>query len=148
MATVYTNYWISKRDDIKKKHASYPTEDEALQGIKAWWELQGDQYDPKITRTNTGALEIAYVDDNYFYRVEEEKTDQPLPTTRYTLYNQGQIDAKRQAMQLDEDTRLFDELPEAYRDRIMMAMNNIKIARDYTYTKEGQPIRPLTRTAN
>lgn len=141
METVYTNYWISKRDGVKKKHGTYRTEEEAIRGIRAWWDLQGDRYEAEIERTNTGALEIAYIDDNYFYRVESSQTSEPLPSTSYTLYTQGQIEAKRNAWNVEEDMFIFDELPEAYRDRLIMAMNDIKKARSFVYTEKGRPIR-------
>ncbi|WP_018658807.1 hypothetical protein [Allofustis seminis] len=145
METVYTTYWISKRDGIKKRHATYKTEEQAIEGIKAWWELQGDRYEPTYERTNTGALEIAYIDDNYFYRVESSKTDQPLPPTSYQLFTQGQIEAKRGQWHVDDDLYLFDELPEAYRDRLIMAMNDILTARAYIYTEKGRPVQKMER---
>ena len=139
--TVYTNYWVNKRADIKKKHGSYNSEKEAIQAINAWWEIHGDVYtDVEYDRTNTGALEITYDGPNYYYRVEKEKVSSPLPKTSYKVKSPGEIEALRQKHQLDSETFIFDELPEPYRDRLIVAMADIVEARKYTYTENGQPI--------
>lgn len=33
--TVYTVYWENKRDDVRKEHGTFASEEEALAGIKA-----------------------------------------------------------------------------------------------------------------
>lgn len=138
---VYTNYWINRRSDVHKEHGSYQTEQEAVEGIKAWWELQKDQYrNVEEVRTNTGALEIYYGDDNYFYRIESRIIDESLPTTKYKLMSSGEILSKRKQLNLDENTLLFDELAEPYRDRIMVAMADAKKAREWLFTSQGKPI--------
>lgn len=142
--TVYTNYWVNRRADVKKEHGSYESEEEAVRAIKAWWEIHDEKYnDVEEIRTNTGALEILYGDPNYFYRIEEREITEPLPTTSYRVKAQGEIEALRNKYQLDEDTFVFDELAEPYRDRIMLAMNSINKAREYSYTEKGQPIVKL-----
>ena len=143
--TVYTNYWISKRDDVRKEHGTYRTEEEALEAIKAWWELKGESYDTKEYRTNTGALEIAYIDDNYFYRIEKHETEDRLPQTQYKLKKPGQIESKRQQLNLDDHLYLFDELGEPYRDRLITAMGDSEKARSYSYNEEGIPVDKLTK---
>ena len=40
-------------------------------------------------------------------------------------------------------TFLFDELAEPYRDRLIIAMADSKKVREYSYTKNGQPIIKL-----
>lgn len=141
--TIYTTYWVSQLYGIKKEHGSYETEEEALEGIQAWWEIQEENYDIQAQRTNTGALEINYLDENYVYRIESRETDQPLPSRTYKLKSKGEIEAKRKSLGMEEDEYLFDELAEAYRDRLMMAMADPKIARSYTYNNKGQPIKPI-----
>lgn len=139
--TVYTNYWINERASVRKKHGSYNSEKEAVQAINAWWEIHGEVYnDIEYNRTNTGALEIIYGDPNYYYRVEEEVVTSPLPKTSYKVKSPGEIEALRQKHQLDAETFVFDELPEPYRDRLIVAMADIVEARKYTYTDKGQPI--------
>lgn len=139
--TVYTNYWVNERADVKKKHGSFDTEKEAVAAIYAWWDIHNENR-PNIeyVRTNTEALEIIYGDANYYYRIEKRTTTSPAPKTSYRVKTQGEIEALRQKHQLDEQTFLFDELPEPYRDRLMTAMGNILVAREYSYTKKGQPI--------
>lgn len=138
--TVYTNYWISKRDNVRKAHGSYRSEDEALEAIKVWWELKGEKYTFDVYRTNTGALEVAYIDDNYFYRIEQRETDEPLPKASYILKKSGEIESKRQMLQLEAHEFLFDELSEPYRDRLIRAMGDSTEARAYVYTEDGIPI--------
>lgn len=139
--TVYTNYWVNKRADVKKEHGSYKTEEEALKAVKAWWEIHDEKYtDVENIRTNTGALEVLYGDPNYFYRIEERETTEGLPTNSYTVKTQGEIEALRDKHQLGKEVFLFDQLAEPYRDRIILAMNSIKKARKYTYTEKGLPI--------
>lgn len=139
--TVYTNYWVNERVDVRKKHGSYNSEKEAVHAVFAWWEIHNEVYnDIEYNRTNTGALEIIYGDPNYYYRVEEEKVSSPLPKTSYKVKSQGEIDALRQKHQLNSETFVFDELPEPYRDRLIVAMADIVEARKYTYTENGRPI--------
>lgn len=142
--TVYTNYWVNRRAAVKKEHGSFKTEDDALRAIKAWWEIHDEKYsDVEYVRTNTGALEVLYDDPNYFYRIEKRETTEALPITSYRVKTGGEIEALRNKYQLDSETFIFDELAEPYRDRIMMAMNSIQKARQYTYTEKGHPIIKL-----
>lgn len=139
--TVYTNYWINERADVKKKHGNFTSEKEAVAAIYAWWEIHNEAYhEIDYVRTNTEALEIVYGDANYYYRVEKRTTTSPVPKTSYRIKTQGEIEALRQKHQLDKQTFLFDELPEPYRDRLMTAMGDIQLAREYSYTEKGQPI--------
>lgn len=139
--TVYTTYWINERADVKKEHGSFETEQKAVQAVKAWWEIHKETYDNIIyERTNSDALEILYGDPNYYYRIEEEETSEPLPATSYKVKTQGEIEALRKRHQLDDVTFLFDELPEPYRDRLIRAMGDSQLAREYSYTKDGKPI--------
>lgn len=139
--TVYTTYWVNERAGVKKEHGSFETERKAIQAVIAWWEIHKESYkDISYERTNTEALEILYGDANYYYRVEKEETSESLPTTSYKVKTQGEIDALRKRHQLDEGTLLFDELPEPYRDRVIKAMGDSKLAREYSYTKDGKPI--------
>lgn len=139
--TVYTNYWVNERADVRKQHGSFETEREAVHAIIAWWEIHKESYkDVSYVRTNTDALEILYGDSNYYYRVEKRETSDPLPTTSYKVKSKGEIEALRNRHQLDQDTLIFDELPEPYRDRIMVAMGDTQLVREYTYTMDGKPI--------
>ncbi|MGX7092473.1 hypothetical protein [Hutsoniella sourekii] len=139
--TVYTNYWINRRDNVRKEHGSYPTEEEAIQGIETWWEIHKEHYkDVEHNRTNTGALEILYDDDNYFYRIEKRQIEGELPSRHYKKLTAGEIDTKRKQLNLDEDTYLFDELAEPYRDRLIVTMANAQKVRDWVYTQKGQPV--------
>ncbi|WP_025730880.1 hypothetical protein [Atopobacter phocae] len=138
--TVYTNYWISKRDGVKKEHGSYKTEEAALEGILAWWRQHRESYDYQTIRTNTGALEIVYDDENYVYRIEQREIDGKLPSTSYKLKSKNEIDSQRQQLNLDEETYLFDELAEPYRDRLVIAMADNTKFRNFVYTKNGEPI--------
>lgn len=139
--TVYTNYWVNERANVKKQHGSFKTEDEGIAAILAWWEIHKESpKDVSYIRTNRGALEVLYGDPNYYYRIEERTTEKALPTRSYKLRTAGEIEALRQQYQLDEATLIFDELPEPYRDRIIVAMGDSKQAREYTYTADGKPI--------
>jgi len=139
--TVYTNYWVNERDGVKKEHGSFKTEKEAIDSVLAWWEIHKESYkDISYERTNTDALEILYGDPNYYYRIEKKETTEPLPKTSYNVRSQGEIQSLRRKHQLDERSLLFDELPEPYRDRLMVAMGDSQVAREYTYTKDGEPI--------
>ncbi len=139
--TVYTNYWVNERDDVKKQHGSYNSEEEAVNAVFAWWEIHDESHGSvDYNRTNTGALEILYGDPNYYYRIEKGETTTPLPKTSYKVKSRGEIEAFRQKHQLNEETFVFDELPEPYRDRLIVAMADVEEARKYTYTENGQPI--------
>lgn len=139
--TVYTNYWVNERAEVKKRHGSFKTEEDAVNAIHAWWEIHDESYsDVSYNRTNTGALEVIYGDPNYFYRIEKREISEQLPTISYRLKTQGEIEALRNKHLLDRETFVFDELPEPRRDRLMVAMGDIKVAREYTYTEDGKPI--------
>ena len=145
--TVYTNYWVNERAEVKRQHGSYQSEEEALEAIHAWWEIHKENHkDISTERTNTGALEIKYGDPNYFYRIEARETENSLPSTSYKVKTKGEIDSLRNKYQLDGEAVLFDELPEPYRDRIILAMGSTEKARNYSYTKEGEPIIELETT--
>lgn len=138
--TVFTNYWVNNREDFRKEHGSYLTEEEAIQGIETWWELQKDKYtNVSKKRTNSGALEINYGDDNYFYRIEKRTIKDKLPTRSYKLKSKGEIDALRKKLNLDDQQLLFDELAEPYRDRLIIAMSNSVTPREYLYSEKGAP---------
>lgn len=144
MQTVYTNYWVSRARDVRKEHGSYKSEAEAIQGIKAWWELNKEDYpDAKYNRTNTGALEIYYNGDNYFYRIEKRKLENPLSSSNQKLRKSGEIEALRAKHNLHEEAFVFDELAEPFRDRLVVAMGGTKKARNYIYDGEGRPIREM-----
>ncbi|MGF3066199.1 hypothetical protein ACQV2X_03880 [Facklamia sp. P12945] len=141
---VYTNYWMNRRDNVVKEHGSYATESEALRGIKAWWELQKDNYKDVVERrTNSGALEITYGDNNYYYRIVEREMDEELPSLKVKLRSQGEIESLRKKYLLEDEQVLFDELAEPYRDRLVEAMGDGKKVQDYIYDLQGRMIRPL-----
>lgn len=143
--TVYTNYWVSRIGDVRKEHGSYKTEEEAIDGIKAWWELHGESYpNVKFNRTNTGALEMTYRDENSFYRIEKRETEEPLPKRSYRLKSSGETEALRMKYLLDDDFYVFDELAEPYRDLIMMAMADIQKARQFIYDEQGRPVKDIS----
>lgn len=139
--TVYTNYWINKRDNVRKEHGSYKTEEEALKGIETWWELHKEHYkDVQHVRTNSGALEILYDDDNYVYRIEEREIEGELPSRSYQKLSPGEIEAKRKQLGLDDETYLFDELAEPYRDRLLVTMADGQKVKEWVYNVKGQPV--------
>lgn len=139
--TVYTNYWVNRREDFRKEHGSYLSEEEALKGIETWWELQKDKYtNVTKTRTNSGALEINYGDENYFYRIEKREIPDKLPTRSYKLKTKGEIESTRSKLNLSDEQFLFDELAEPYRDRLIIAMSNSKTPREFLYSEKGTPI--------
>lgn len=141
---VYTNYWINERDEVRKEHGSYKSEQEAIDAIKAWWEIHKEKpRDVEYERTNRGALEVLYGDENYYYRIEKREIDNKLPTTSYKVKSKGEIDSLRMKHQLDDATLVFDELSEPYRDRLVIAFGDVKKCREYTYTEGGQPIIQL-----
>lgn len=138
--TVYTNYWVNRRENFRKEHGSYHTEEEAVKGIETWWELQKDKYSNVTkTRTNTGALEINYGDENYFYRVEKRDISDKLPSRSYKLKTKGEIESLRKQLNLSDEQFLFDELAEPYRDRLIVAMSNSKTPREFLYSETGAP---------
>ena len=138
--TVYTNYWVNRREDFRKEHGSYLTEEEALKGIKTWWELHKDKYtNVTETRTNSGALEINYGDENYFYRIEKRIINDKLPSRSYKLRTKGENESKRRQLNLDDEQFLFDELAEPYSDRLIVAMSNSITPREFLYSEKGTP---------
>lgn len=142
--TVYTNYWQNRLTGVKKKHGSYASEEEAINGIKAWWELHQEDYPhAEYKRTNSGALEIRYNDDDHVYRIEKRKSETPLPKAKPKLRNKNEVVSIRQKHDLHEEALLFEELAEPYRDRLMMAMNDSQKLQQYTFDSEGRPIRKL-----
>ena len=142
---VYTVYWVNQRNEMRKEHASYVTEEEALNSIKTWWRIHKEEHkNVHEVRTNTGALEVVYGDPNYVYRIEKRILDTPLPSRNYKLRSQGQIESQRQLLQLTEDERLFDELPEPYRDRIIEVFADSHKAMNYCYTPDGKPVIRLS----
>lgn len=147
--TVYTNYWINDRDQIKKEHGSYLTEQEAIKGIETWWDIHKNHYkDVTHRRTNSGALEITYGDPNYYYRIQSRQIDHPLPSTRYKLKSDGEIKSLRLSHNLSPEMLLFDQLAEPYRDRLIVTMADAKKVRDFVYTENGQPIIKLSEVKN
>ncbi|MBG9985361.1 hypothetical protein HZY91_00465 [Facklamia sp. DSM 111018] len=141
---VYTNYWINRRDNVVKEHGSYATEEAARKAIKSWWELQKDNYkNVEDRRTNSGALEITYGDDNYYYRIVQREIDGRLPSLKVKLRSPGEIESLRKKLQLDEELFLFDELAEPYRDRLLEAMGDGKKVQEYIYDEYGRLVRPI-----
>lgn len=142
--TVYTTYWQSRLGNVRKEHGSYKTEEEAIKGIHAWWELHKESYpDAQYNRTNSGALEIIYEDEISVYRVEKRTIEGTLPTKSYKLKKPGEIEALRKKYDLNEESCVFDELAEPFRDRIILAMADSKKARQYIYDREGRAIRKI-----
>src|SRR5699024_7577419 len=99
--------------------------------------------DVSYERTNRGALEILYGDANYYYRIESREINEPLPSRVYKVKSKGEIEALRAKHQLDETAFVFDELPEPYRDRLILAIGDSSKCREYSYTEDGQPIIEL-----
>ncbi|EFR32134.1 hypothetical protein [Eremococcus coleocola] len=143
MTKVYTNFWHSRRDNVIKQHGSYKTEDEALEGIKAWWEIHKEKFeDMQTRRTNSGALEITYLpDDNYYYRIEAKEIEGALPSAKPKKRSKGEIEKLRSTHQLNEEAFLFEELPEPYQDRLIICMNDGKALLNFTYDQHGRPIK-------
>lgn len=147
--TVYTNYWVNQRANIKKEHGSYLTEEEAINGIETWWRIHKAKHkEVKQHRTNSGALEIHYGDDHYYYRIEKREIDTPLPSTNYKLKTTGEIHSLRLQNNLRDDMFLFDELAEPYRDRLIATMADAQKVRDFVYTDHGEPIIKLSEVKN
>lgn len=146
MTQVYTNYWINRRNNVVKEHGSYASEEAAKQGIFAWWELQKDKYqDVEERRTNSGALEITYGDDNYYYRIVKRDVDFELPSLKVKLRSSGEVDKLRKQLSLDDEYYLFEELAEPYRDRLVEAMGDGRKVQDYIYDQHGRMISSLTK---
>ncbi|MFO8069319.1 MAG: hypothetical protein R6U02_04945 [Alkalibacterium sp.] len=140
--TVYTNYWQNRLTGVKKEHGSYASEEEAINGIKAWWELHNEDYPhAEYKRTNSGALEIIYNDDKYVYRIEKRKTEDPLPKAKAKSRNKNEVASIREKYGLHDEALLYEELAEPYRDRLMLAMNDSKKLQQYVFDSEGRPIR-------
>ena len=140
--TVYTNYWVNRRANLKKEHGSYLTEEEALQGIKIWWEIHKEKHhDIQQTRTNSGALEITYGDENYFYRIEKRDITDKLPSRKYKLRSKGEIESLRFKHRLNNESFSYEELAEPYRDRLMVVMADAQKLREYVYDEKGRPIK-------
>lgn len=146
--TVYTNYWINRRNNVVKEHGSYKTEEEAIQGIKSWWELHGDNYkNVEERRTNSGALEINYGEDNYYYKIVKREIEDALPSKKARLRKQGEVEGLRKKLMLDDEYYLFEELPEPTRDRLIEAFGDGPKALTYIYDQQGRMIKPITARA-
>jgi hypothetical protein len=142
--TVYTNYWQNRIGNIRKEHGSYKSEEEAIAGIKAWWELHKENHrNVQYNRTNSGALEIEYDDNNYVYRIEKRTIEGALPKRSYRVKKAGEVESLRAKYNLNKESFLFDELAEPLRDRLILAMADIKKARSHVYDREGRLIRGL-----
>ncbi|WP_027108896.1 hypothetical protein [Lacticigenium naphthae] len=142
--TVYTNYWQNRLSGVKKEHGSYKTEEEAIDGIKAWWDLHKENYPhAEHIRTQSGALEIVYKDSDHFYRIEKHEIEGKLPSRSYKVKSRGEIESLRKKYNLNEASYLFDELAEPYRDRLIIAMADSKKVRQYIYDQDGSPIREI-----
>lgn len=140
--TVYTNYWINRRDNVIKEHGTFNSEEEALQGIKAWWELQGDDYsNVEERRTNSGALEITYGDDNYYYRIISSESETPAVMRKPKKRQAGELDTMRRQRLIDDSLYFFEELAEPYQDRLLMAMGDGEKALKYLYDEKGRLIK-------
>lgn len=145
MVECYTNYWENRRDGVRKQHGSYATEKEAFEGIQSWWDLHQEKYtNIKKRRTNSGALEITYGDDNYYYRIEKDNIEK-LPSKKVKLRSAGEIAAKRKMENLDEEFFLFDELAEPYRDQLVIAMGDGHRVQEFIYDEKGRPVRELVK---
>ncbi|MGP6138560.1 MULTISPECIES: hypothetical protein [unclassified Jeotgalibaca] len=143
--TVYTNFWVSRIGDVRKQHGSYKSEEEAIEGIKAWWELHKEKHpDAQFKRTNSGALEVIYHDEHSFYRIEKKTIEGNLPSRTYKLKRPGEIEAARSKYLLTDELCLFDELAEPFRDRLIMAMGDSKKVRNYIYDREGRPVKEIS----
>lgn len=141
---VYTNYWLNRLSDVKKEHGSYVTEEEAIDGIKAWWDLHSEHYPhAQFKRTQSGALEVIYDDDNHYYRIEKRTIEGALPSKKYRLRKAGEIESLRFKHSLHEEAYLFDELAEPLRDRLVIAMADSKKLQDYIYDEDGCPIKKI-----
>lgn len=142
--TVFTNYWINQRANLKKEHGSYLSEEDALKGIETWWDIHKTHYKGiEHKRTNSGALEIHYGDDNYYYRIEKREIHHPLPSLSYRLKSAGEIHSTRLQYHLGDEMFLFDELAEPYRDRLIVTMADAQKVKAFVYTQNGQPIVKL-----
>lgn len=141
---VYTVYWEDKLSEVRKEHGTFETEEEARQGIQAWWDLQHDHYKPTEEITNTGALEITYTDDpNYVYRIEKREVDHFKAHTSYQLKSKEELSALHKKLLIDDEYYFFDELAEPYRDRLIQAINDIDQARKFIYSEKGELIREI-----
>lgn len=144
---VYTTYWESRLGNIRKEHGTYESEEKAMEGINAWWELHGEEYpEAEFKRTNSGALEIVYDNDDFAYRIEERTIEGSLPKLNYKLKSRGETDALRKMYDLHEELCVFDELAEPFRDRLILAMADIAKARNYIYDRKGRPVRKIKET--
>ena len=140
--TVYTNYWINRRDNVIKEHGTFNSEEEALQGIKAWWELQGDDYsNVEERRTNSSALEITYGDDNYYYRIISSESETPAVMRKPKKRQAGELDTMRRQRLIDDSLYFFEELAEPYQDRLLMAMGDGEKALKYLYDEKGRLVK-------
>ena len=146
MQTVYTTYWENKLGNVRKEHGTYKSEEDAIKGIKAWWELHKEEYpNVEYNRTNTGALEIVYDDEKYVYRIEEKTIEGTLPSKSYKLKKPGEVEALRSRYNLYEEACVFDELAEPFRDRLILAMGDSIKVRKYIYDLEGRPIKEIEK---
>lgn len=142
--TVYTTYWVNRRDDVRKEHGTFTSEEEALKGIEAWWEIHQEKpHEVKTVRTNSGALEVYYGEDYYYYRIQSRKIQGKLPSARASKRSKGQVDSLRRKYALPDELYLYEELPEPCQDRLTLAMNEGKKLLDLVYDQKGRPVRSL-----
>ena len=69
--------------------------------------------------------------------------DGNLPKSTYKKKTAGEIDALRDKHNLDDESFVFDELSEPFRDRIISATPDIQKARNYIYDNKGRPYKEL-----
>ena len=67
-----------------------------------------------------------------------------LPSLKYKLKTDGEINSLRKQNNLRDDLYLFDELAEPYRDRLIVTMADAQKVRDFVYTEKGAPIIKLS----
>lgn len=72
---MYTVYWISQLEHIKKQHGSYDTYEQAMQSIIDWWEEH--DYQPPYYRVmkhgKTAMIDYGLYD--CFYEIKHEPTE-------------------------------------------------------------------------
>ena len=85
-------------------------------------------------------MEIEYDDNNYVYRIEKRTIEGALPKRSYRVKKAEEAKSLRAKYNLNKESFLFDELAELLRDRLILAMADIKKARSHVYDREWRLI--------
>lgn len=80
-------------------------------------------------------MEIESDDNNYIYQIEKRTIEGTFPKRSYWVNKAEEVESLCAKYDLNKKFFLFDELVEPLRDKVILAMADIKKARSHDYDK-------------